>query len=182
MFASYSFEGQAVTKNVIPSALYAKRPDLCTGIVVFDIFIINCDRNKTNIKVDKQSSPSVVHVFDHERSLFYVYPKEGTKRLQQGQSRLGITDSHDSGGQDEWHCLIEHLDSIDILREWIHRVRTIPDWYIEDICNEVWKVSITKKERDAVIAFLKERRNEIGSLIQQHSDRFPQISNWPLIL
>ncbi|MBN2476463.1 MAG: hypothetical protein JXB62_17750 [Pirellulales bacterium] len=69
MFASISFEGETTPRDVEPSVLWAKHPRLCTGILLFDILIANCDRHAGNIKVDNRIAPKKVHVFDHEHAL-----------------------------------------------------------------------------------------------------------------
>jgi hypothetical protein len=160
--------------------LYAKFPRDCTGIVVFDILIANCDRNGSNLKVDNPVSPKAFYLIDHERALFYVYKSEGIKQLRSRDDRLGVTDGGDSC--DEWHCLVELLDDIGHIQYWVQKIQTIPDDFIDDICEEMWKVSLTRFECNEAKRFLKERRDKIGQLILDHRDRFPLVADWPLIL
>lgn len=181
MFASYSFEGVSKPKDALPIPLYAAFPHLCTGIVVFDVLIANCDRHGGNIKVDNPDKPTAVYIFDHERALFYIYQKEGIKRLDSRKDRLGVTDGSDS--RDEWHCLVELLDSVESLIFWIQRVAEIPNQFIKSICEEMWKFQITRAECDAVQNFLIERKDRIAELILKHKDRFPKVPKpWPMFL
>ena len=180
MFISYSYEGDSTPDDVDPDALYNTFPKECTGIVVFDIFLVNCDRNGGNLKVDKPAFPKAFYLIDHERSLFYISKSEGIRRLRSRQDRLGVTDGADSAN--EWHCLIELLDDVSHLEHWVQKVKTIPDEFINDICEEMWKMSITRPECDEVKKFLKTRRDKIGQLIIDHKDRFPRVTNWPLFL
>ena len=92
MFISYSCEGDTTPDDVDPAALYAKFPSECTGIVVFDILLVNCDRNGGNLKVDNPASPKAFYLIDHERALFYIYKPGGIRRLRSRQDRLGVTD------------------------------------------------------------------------------------------
>lgn len=182
MFASYSFDGVSPQKKLKEredvEALFAAKPDTCAGILAFDILIANCDRHGWNIKVDNLRKPTAVHLFDHERALFYIDKGLGVARLKSREDRLGVTDGKAS--LDEWHCLVEVVDSVELLAPWIKLIEDIPESFIERICQEVVQISITKKERDEVIAFLVKRRSELSKLIRDHRDRFTQIKNWPL--
>jgi hypothetical protein len=153
---------------------------LCAGIVVFDIFVANCDRHKGNIKVDNPAKPSIIRLIDHERALFYKDAKDGIKRLKSRADRLGIADGMDSAF--EWHVLVELIDSADNLSHWVRRVKDIPDWFLESVCREVKSLALTEWEFHAVVAFLKERRDKLGQLILDNRTRFPKVKQWPLIL
>jgi hypothetical protein len=182
MFASQSFEKDVTPDDLDPDALYSANPVLCAGIVIFDIFIANCDRNRTNIKVDDADDPTVVRLIDHERALFYVYPKEGLKRLRriESQNRLGVTDGSES--RDEWHCLLNLLDSWDNLIPWIQKVESIPDWFLDTICEEARRLTVTEAECNGLASFLKKRKSLLKDLIHQHRARFPKVTSWPLFL
>jgi hypothetical protein len=182
MFSSYSFEGDSKPANSDPAVLYKKFPEICAGVVVFDILVANFDRHHRNIKVDNAANPTTLYIIDHERSLFHLYPGRGIKQLKAVANRLGITDGTDS--RNEWHCLIELLESADDISTWIGKVASLPNWFIETICNDVWKVSITAAERNAVIEWLKGRRDSLGPLILSHKDRFTSIDpkSWPMFL
>jgi len=182
MFISYSFDGDTKPDDVQPVPLYSNFKRECAGIVVFDILVANCDRNGGNLKVDKPANPNSFYIIDHERALFHIFDHQGIQRLSKitSEERLGITDSANSA--DEWHCLIELIDTAEHLKEWVARVDSIPDWFIDEICEEMWKVSINRRECNAVKEFLKQRKRTIGSLIQKHHGRFPLIRDWPLIL
>lgn len=180
MFASYSYEGDTTPADVEPSILYERHPRLCAGIVLFDILVANCDRHRGNLKVDKPAAPETVHLIDHDRAMFGVIAGNGVQRLQDIQDRLGVTDAPES--RDEWHCLVELLASSDDMEHWLARIADIPDWLISEVCNDVHRIAITANERDEAIRFLQERRNNLGSLIHRHRDRFPRVQNWPLFL
>jgi Phosphatidylinositol 3- and 4-kinase len=181
MFISYSYDGDTKPDDVEPAILYRRFPKECTGVVVFDILVANCDRHGGNLQVDKPSNPKTFYIIDHERSLFYVDEGKGIDRLRSRENRLGISDGRDS--TDDYHCLIEHLDSVEHIEEWIGKVRSLPDWFIDDVCEEMHKdLSIKRRECDFVKEFLKRRREEIQKLISGNKSRFPSIGTWPLFL
>jgi hypothetical protein len=179
MFVSYNFEGDTSPDDMRPFPLYSRFKHECAGIVVFDILIANCDRGPRNLKVDNAAKPTAFHLIDHERALFYIYKGEGIKRLETRRGRLGITDS---GESDDSHCLVEMLDDIDHIADWIARVHELPNWFIDDVCEAMWKVSLNREECDAAKRFLKERRDGIGKLVLDNRTRFPRIHplKWPI--
>ncbi len=176
MFASQSFEIDATPDDIKPVILYETFPELCAGIVMFDILIANRDRGKWNIKVNNPDSPTLVRLIDHERSLFYCYPKEGEKELLSRVDRLGITPLSRSDG--ERHCLIKLIDDEDLLFLWVQRIWDIPEWFIESICREVRRMPLTESEYNSIVKWLTNRRAGIGSLIGKHRDRFPMVKKW----
>ena len=180
MFISDSYDGDSTPDDAEPQLLYDNFAKDCTGVVILDILTANCDRHPGNIKVDKPSSPKVFYLIDHERSLFYVHDKDGIGHLKSREDRLGVTDGDNSAN--EWHCLVDLLDSVEYINQWVGRVLSIPDWFIDDVCEEMWKVSINRHECDYVKEFLKRRRDGLGKLILAHKSRFPKTSDWPLLL
>lgn len=179
MFTSFSYDGDTKPDDVEPTILYDTHPDLCTGIVLFDILIANCDRHAGNLKVDKPAKPTACYIIDHDRCMFYIYKDMGIERLRSRKDRLGITDGADSA--DEWHCLISLLDSSDLMGKWIHRIQDIPSWYIDGVCDDCIQFGITKKEATAAKQFLDCRTRGIEKLILSNKDRFPNIKQWPVL-
>ncbi len=181
MFISYSYDGDTKPDDVEPELLYRNFPLECAGVVVLDILIANCDRHGGNMKVDKPSNPKTFFIIDHERSLFYVDERGGIDRLRSRENRLGIADGHDS--TDDYHCLIELLDSVEHIVEWVAKVETLPNWFIDSVCEEIRDVSsINRRECDFVKGFLKRRRDSIRKLIWDNKSRFPAVVTWPLFI
>jgi hypothetical protein len=172
MYISYSFDGDTKPDDIEPQPLYAKFPDICTGIVVFDIFVVNGDRHYGNLQVDKPSAPSSVYMIDHERALFNIETGQGIQRLERFKTKLGILGRDDSSA---WHCLLEHVNNFDLVAKWVHRIAEIPDWFLEEACEEVWKVAITRAECDHVQDYLKHRRDHINQIIFSHKNDFPGV-------
>ena len=179
MFASQRYENIS-TPACKPALLYQSSPELCAGVVAFDILIANRDRGKWNIKVDSGKSPSIARLIDHERSLFYAYPGEGVESLLSRVDRLGITPSttSDTGS----HCLLEWIDDADALAEWASHIRDIPTWFIKAVCGEVKGLPLKASEVEAVVDFLTQRKRDIGTLILKHKNRFPMVKQWPVTM
>lgn len=179
MFASQSYEGDTTPDDLNVEALYRNHDELCAAILVFDIFIANCDRHAGNIKVDKASDPTLVRVFDHERSLFYIDKGRGRSRLKECEDRLGVTDGDQS--RDEWHCLVEVVKSAQHILTWADRVRDIPDWFLKRVVEDVRKLPLVDSEVEDVLSFLTERQKKINALIWNNRKRFTQVepTSWP---
>ena len=54
-------------------------PDVCTGIVLFDVLIANCDRHDDNLVVDNDIAPREIYVYDHDIALFGYWAGGGHK-------------------------------------------------------------------------------------------------------
>ena len=50
---------------VDPVECIARLPKQCTGIVLFDILIANCDRTVSNMFIDRSSDPPELRLFNH---------------------------------------------------------------------------------------------------------------------
>jgi hypothetical protein len=180
MFASVSFETRIPTEHSEPTILWKKHPELCTGILAFDILVGNCDRHTGNIKVNSKANPTRVHLFDHDRTLFYVYPGKGIKRLHDLADRIGVSEGSVSHGNR--HCLIDVINSADHFRFWLDRIDAMPRTFTETICWKVWGTGTTKAEIEAVVNFLDDRRRRLDELIFTHKAEFTGIKTWPLVL
>jgi len=178
MFASIRFDVEESPPDVVAAQLWKSNPHLCTGILLFDILIANCDRHGSNLKVDNPTNPKRVHVFDHERALFYVYPDEGIERLKDMANRLGVSGGSVTGGSR--HCLIDIISTVDHFEYWLKFIEQLPLMFIENICRQTYKLGANKREVKAVIRFLRHRREIIGELIYSNRAEFPSIKDWRL--
>jgi hypothetical protein len=179
-FASLGMTPERTTpKDGDPAVCMERFPEICTGILVFDILIANSDRRAGNVKVDTPGDPSWMRIIDHERALFGCMPKDGKEQLSAMWSRLGITGGAVSLGTR--HIFLDLVNKSDVLFEWVSRVYALPDWYIESTCEYAQPYGITKSECKAAIKFLKERRRELDALIVQHKAQFKSIKQWELL-
>ena len=107
-FASLDFN---LTGNTLPPVdpvqCCARLPDLSTGLLLFDIWVANCDRHAGNFSVDSLAQPVQMSVFDHSHALFGYNAGQGEARLLDLRERLGVSGgSHTRGSR---HCLLDVL-------------------------------------------------------------------------
>jgi hypothetical protein len=166
MFSSLDFNPASVRLPPIEPDICMKRlATVCVGIIVFDIWIANEDRHEENLAVDKLMAPKKIRVFDHDQAIFGGLKEIGVPRLDKLRDRLGITGSAITGGTP--HCLLPFLHSADHLDHWIERVQSIPEWFVVESCKAMQRISLTKKEVDAAIAFLLHRQKTMHELAKR---------------
>lgn len=112
LFASLNFN---LTGNSLPPVNVVKcvqqLPQLSAGLLLFDIWITNCDRHPENFSVDFLASPPQMNVFDHSHAFFGYVSGGGEARLDALRHRLGIswtTNSVVDSGRHR-HCLLDVL-------------------------------------------------------------------------
>ena len=184
LFASLDFN---LTGNSLPPVNVAQcvqqLPRLSAGLVLFDIWVANCDRHPENFSVDFLSNPPQMNVFDHSHAFFGYAVGGGEARLVALQDRLGIswtTNNAVDSGQHR-HCLLDVVNSDNEFAFWINRILAVPDFYIEEICRDAQPYGLTTQETNAAIHFLKTRRNNLETIIRDNRAEFTAIMNWSLL-
>jgi hypothetical protein len=180
-FASLDFN---LTGNALPPldplACFTDLPDLSTGLLLFDSLILNCDRHRGNLAMDKSIRPVQMNIFDHSHALFGFEPGAGSRRLTDLKNRLGISGGpHTMGNR---HCLLDVISADDHFDKWLSRIESIPDFFIEETCRDAEKLGITSIETEDVINFLKFRKQNLRAIILAHQTEFTSIRTWRLIL
>lgn len=178
VFSSLDFNFmRAKLPEIIPEFLWKKKPALVAGIIAFDILIANEDRHSSNLVVDKVRSPRELIVFDHDQSLFSGYGKEGISRLESVRTELGIVKKMSSRSVN--HCLMDQIDSDLLFYEWFKRIASIPNWFLDCVCNEAKnKCGITDAETGELLDFLKWRRDNIEFIVRNNKGHFSKIQSW----
>jgi hypothetical protein len=175
-FGSLDFNLDSHTMPPVDTAACVRdMPVESTGLLMFDVLIANNDRHTTNFEVD----PPRMSVFDHSHCLFGTNAHQGEARLAAMTGRLAITGSPVTAGNR--HCLLDVLDTGAHFGRWVDRIKQVPDFFIEDVVDDVRDAGITAAEATSVVTFLKERRDTIWEIVNAHSVEFKAVIPWPLI-
>lgn len=176
-FASLEFDSRQDELPQLDSStadkLVKEKPSIATGIVLFDVLIFNDDRHTNNIAADFQVTPPEVYLFDHSHTLFgSVDADDGIQKLKDRKQKF-INDGH---------CLLQRLSTDKYFDTWLKRIKKLPDFYIRGICFEVTDAGLSEDEADAAYEFLKYRRDNIRTLVQDNQSLFKSINQWSLPL
>jgi len=183
LFASLRFARKDTEPDDFrPEVCCVKLPSICAGILLFDVLIANDDRHRYNIQTDSADNPKVIRIIDHDRALFGCLPKRGTDRLDSLLNRLGT-----SGGsmtQGARNCLLSHITDKSHFEEWLSKIQSIPDWFIEETCAVVRGVGATRKEVEAAVEFLTHRKNKLSEIVYNGKAEFTGIKSddWGLFV
>lgn len=179
-FASMDFN---LTGNSLPpvdlTRCWADLPNLSTGLLLFDILVANCDRHRGNFAVDWGVSPPQMSVFDHSHALFGYQTGQGVTRLADLKTRLGASGGSRTGANR--HCLLDVVSTDDYFGEWIERIKALPDFLIDGLCQDAIELGASNSEADAAADFLKYRRDSLSTIIRDHRAEFSSISQWRLL-
>lgn len=153
-------------------------PDLSVGLLFFDMLIANSDRHRWNIALDRAADPPRLSVFDHSHALFGAEQGQGENRLSKLRDRLGVSGGSKSGGNR--HCLLDAISESDRFEKWLGRIKAMPDFMVEELCQEASTLGATVSEANAATDFLLYRRDNLPSIIEEHKDEFKGIEEWRL--
>jgi hypothetical protein len=149
-----------------PSEVVKDLPQLAAGVFVFDLLIANTDRHPGNLSY--LPSRKRLDVFDHSHALF--------------GNQLGQIPAHLRSLQDDFavdgHCLLGLLSQPgDILGRVDDAERRVGDIFLREICREVGAagVGVTPIEATRLFNFLRHRRDNLRSLVDNHRYHFKSI-------
>ncbi len=153
---------------VDPDDFIAELADICTGICLFDILVMNSDRHRGNLSVDLESNPKRLVCFDHSHALFGAI---------KGQAEGAVTGSHSHlsrFGADD-HCLIPELPTDKYFAKWLDRIEQLPRFQIEGFCRSADGLGVTKVEVEAAINCLLHRKENMSRIVEDNRRRFRAI-------
>lgn len=168
---------------IIPSDFCAEEQWLTAGIVVFDVLIANGDRHRNNLSCDETfpDGPPRVSIFDHGTSLLGTDPPTGRERLELLDDHLGCIE--DAMGLARDSCLIAEPIDVQMLGQWVERVREIPNFVIDDICRAIADtpgLNVSIEEAEHLAEWIARRASKLGELIWQNQQAFPSVEEWGL--
>jgi hypothetical protein len=175
-----SFEGKALPP-VIPAEFANEEPWLAAGVVVFDIFIANGDRNRGNLSRDPAFTIPRVAVFDHGHALLGTSYPRGLERLEAARNVLGCSIDETSVAVNNSVLLDQPLEA-PTLEEWVGRIQALPDYVLQDACREVASMpnlNVWTDTADQIVAWLIERRDKLDQLIWDNQGLLPNVQ-WSL--
>ncbi len=180
LYASLDFNLAGVAlPPVNPAQCFNLLPRPATGLLLFDILIANSDRHAGNLSLNTAINPPQMNIFDHSHALLGHQHGLGEQRVHALAGHLAVTGGPWTGGNR--HCLLDVVSVDQHFSLWIDRITALPDFLIEEICEDARPFGITAAESLAVQTFLKDRRNTFTALIQNHQADFPAIQNWSII-
>jgi hypothetical protein len=157
-------------------------PSLSAGLLLFDIWVANCDRHPANFSVDFLATPPQMNIFDHSHALFGYAAGQGEARLNALRDRLGVswnTNNPVDSGRHR-HCLLDGVDADTHFAHWLDRIQATPDFFIEEVCRDAQPYGLTSLEVNTAVGFLKHRRDNLRSIISGHRAEFSAIQAWSL--
>ena len=153
-----------------------------TGVLLFDIVVANCDRNRLNLAIVDAGQRQELMAFDHGHALLGYHERRGVERLKMHWDGLGISweqgNQLDSGRNR--HCLLDHISDDRHFLAWFERIGSIPDFLIEESGTAARRLGASSEESDKAIAFLKHRRSSLPSIIDRHRAEFSAMMSWSL--
>jgi hypothetical protein len=119
---NFNLAGQSLPPSPIPTVV-ANCPELCWGILLFDVLVMNPDRHNKNLSYDRTSHR--IQIFDHSRA-FLPLKTTIDSAIADNTGTLGF----------RGHCLKNEISSMDGFDFWVQRIRAMPDYFIEETIRE----------------------------------------------
>lgn len=161
-----------------PNSCVTELSLLSTGLLLFDVLITNSDRHAGNLALlpSTFSDAPKMNVFDHSHALFGYAPGQGIPRLNSLKGRLGISGGPYTSGNR--HCLLDEIGTCVHFNEWIERIKSLPNFFVREVCKEAVGLGIDDIEANEVYNFLTHRRDNIRDIIEANKAEFTSITEW----
>lgn len=175
-FASLKFtKDKTPPADIRPVQCWKNMPNKCVGVLLFDILIGNDDRRCDQMAVDDPRDPKILTVFDHDQALFGGMLYDGEKRVTKLQKTDDLAIAH--------HCFLDVVSTDEYFDAWYQRTGSIPEWFLEEICDDAATFSgVKKKETKAAAKLLIHRSRYMRDIIRKNRDKFPKIRAWGTLL
>jgi hypothetical protein len=151
-------------------------PELCAGILAFDIVVANPDRTRENIWCDNEGSPSALLIFDHDQSLFGG-EHDGLERMLAIRDDVGLRYYNQSSN--DYHPFLEKVSKRDYLEQWFNRFYSIPKWFIENSCDYAGGVAgVNQADRKKAADFVWHCCRNLEQIVLANKKLFSGITGW----
>jgi hypothetical protein len=168
-FASAGFTtmGQMLPP-IDPKQVAQDVPHIATGVVLFDVLVVNADRHAGNLAYVQATKQ--LHVFDHSHALFRERPRgEGLSWLRSCTDKLGITVAD---GAVNRQCLMDYLGAATSIAQWSDRMVRLDDGALSEVFEEARELGLATSEADEALQFLLRRKVRIQELVTRHQFEF----------
>lgn len=176
-YASLDFAGDGTRlPDIFPKECCREFTHLSTGILLFDIWVLNPDRNKGNIYRNDRSTKTRLWVFDHSHALFGTVAGEGSLRLGQNRTSLGIGNTTSSND----HCLCAVLETSAHFQEWYARIAGVPAHLIKAACEEAKAdgAGLNDVDVERAVEVLTYRQRKLPDIVSNNRVAFKRIADW----
>ena len=158
---NFNLAGQALPPAPI-TQIAANFPEICWGVILFDVLVMNPDRHNKNLSFDRTTN--VIQIFDHSRAFLPCKSNIDTA-IKDNNGKLGF-----SG-----HCLKNEISTMNGFDYWTNRIKILPDYVIEESVTEISHIGFPIDKKALTIDFIKSRRDNIDSLITSNIKEFPKL-------
>jgi hypothetical protein len=158
---NFNLAGQALPPTPVHTVL-AEQPELCWGVMLFDVLMMNTDRHNQNLSYNRQTKK--IQIFDHSRAFLPLKTDIDTV-IRDNAGKLGLAA----------HCLQAEISSMDGIGLWCDRVKALPDYAIEESMTAICEVGFPCDKVEIASDFLKSRRDEIHNIVTSNSGQFPKV-------
>jgi hypothetical protein len=158
---NFNLAGQSLPPTSVP-LLVTRCPEMCWGILLFDVLVMNPDRHNQNLSFDRTTN--AVQIFDHSRAFL---PLKATveERIKENEGQLGFAG----------HCLSPEISSMAGFDYWVARIKSLPDYCIEETIEEISHIGFPADKKSLTVNFIKSRRNSIDTIIHSNMVQFPKL-------
>jgi hypothetical protein len=172
-YASLDFNVERAPLSAVDLTRCARElPRLFVGVLLFDIVVMNNDRDPENLAVDFESEPPRMSVFDFSHALFGADAGRNTDHLVKYRDRLGIV------GPPHRHDFLDVVASDAHFHEWFERIEAVPGFVVDDIVAHALDFGLTEREAAAAADCLKHRRTNLRAIVASHRSEFTRITSW----
>jgi hypothetical protein len=119
-----------------------------------------------------------MNVFDHGHAMFGKDAGKGAARLEKLRDRLGVSAGSRTAGNR--HSLLDQVGSDAHFGHWMDRIRTIPSFFVDELCGEAVGLGCTETEAKAAANFLKYRSQNLDQIVGAGKAEFTSIRSWRL--
>jgi hypothetical protein len=158
---NFNLAGQALPPTPVQTVV-DEQPELCWGVLLFDVLMMNPDRHNRNLAYDRQSKK--VQIFDHSRA-FLPLKQDIDSVVAANAGRLGFQN----------HCLRTEMSSMQGFDLWCSRVKALPDYMIEETISALCDIGFPADKRQVAVDFIRLRRDGIDDLITNNIGQFPKL-------